>query len=165
MARERISLYTPRFCYRQATGHTPNPHENWSFVIFHTTDTVCIKFRHIYTNDTVTYPVKQTNGYVAEIRNSPHSSPLHLYLAALSAQPKSTATRLSHTQNNWEADILSSLSFCLKWQLTTSITPNSRSRWIRERFNRNKTIKIPRTMLPLKITSGIFSETSTNHYE
>ena len=26
MARERISLYTPRFCYRQATGHTHTPH-------------------------------------------------------------------------------------------------------------------------------------------
>ena len=26
MARERISLYPPRFCYRQAPGHTPIPH-------------------------------------------------------------------------------------------------------------------------------------------
>jgi hypothetical protein len=64
---------------------------------------VCIKFRHIYTKDTVTYPVKQTNGYVAEIRNSPHSSPLHLCLAALSASLKSTAT-LTHSRNDGGVD-------------------------------------------------------------
>jgi hypothetical protein len=26
MARERAACYTPRFCYRQAPGHTPTPH-------------------------------------------------------------------------------------------------------------------------------------------
>jgi hypothetical protein len=130
MTRELTLSHTSRFCYRQATGHTHTPHNQIEGSWCSTLQTWCALNSAIsITKDTATYPVKQTNGYVAEIRNPPHSSPLHLCLAALSASLKSTAS-LSHSHNDWEIDNLSSLLFYRKWPLASPLTPNSRSQRI-----------------------------------
>ncbi len=158
MARERILIYTPRFCYRQATGHTYDLTQPIEGSWFSTLQTWCALNSAISTPKTQwRTPVKQTNGYVAEIRNSPHSSPLHPHLAALSASLKSTAT-LSHSHNDWGVDTFFSLLFYRKWPLASSFTPNSRSQRIWKRFKRNKTIKIPKTMLLLKMISELHTD-------